>query len=103
MDQHQKRERTSEGVIKPKVGRGVRPIAKTQNFTQEGATGQNGGSGDEPGRTWRSPDTSLNKAKPGAAIEGSGVRRFVREKKQLKTQNISPGPDTEGQLDLKGP
>jgi hypothetical protein len=77
MDQHQRRERTSEGVIKPEVGRGVRSIAKTQNFTQGGTTGQ---SGDEPGRTWRSPDTSLNKAKPGAAIKGSGVRRLVREK-----------------------
>jgi hypothetical protein len=67
-------------VIKPEVSQGIKPNAKTQNFTQGSATGQSGGSGDEPGRTWRSLDASLNKATPGAAIEGSGVRRLVRGK-----------------------
>jgi hypothetical protein len=62
-----KGERTLEGMIKPEVSQGVKPNAKTQNFTQGGTTGQ---SGDEPGRTWRSLDASLNKATPGAAIKG---------------------------------
>jgi hypothetical protein len=63
-------------MIKPEVSQGVKPNAKTKKFTQGGATGQ---SGDGPGQTWRSLDASLNKATPGAAIEGSGVRRLVRE------------------------
>jgi hypothetical protein len=79
MDQHQKRECTSEGVIKPEVRRGVSPIARTQNFPQGGATGQGGGSGDGPGRTWCSLDASLNKAILDAAFEGSGVQWLVRE------------------------
>jgi hypothetical protein len=73
------KQRTLEGVIKSEVSRGVRPIAKTQNFTQGGATGQSGGSGDGPGRTWRSLDASLNKTIPEAAFEGSGVQWLVRE------------------------
>jgi hypothetical protein len=69
-----KEKRTLEGVIKTEVSRGVRPIAKTQNFTQGGATGQGG---DGPGRTWRSLDANLNKAIPEAAFEGSGVQWLV--------------------------
>jgi hypothetical protein len=63
-------------VIKPEVSRGVRPIVKTQNFTQGGATGQ---SGDGPGRTWRGLDASLNKTIPEAAFEVSGVQWLVRK------------------------
>jgi hypothetical protein len=70
------KQHTLEGVIKPEVSRGVRPIAKTQNFTQGGTTSQ---SGDGPGRTWRSLDASLNKTIPKAAFEGSGVQRLARE------------------------
>jgi hypothetical protein len=71
MDQHQKRERTSEFMIKPEVSRGVTPIAQTQHFPQGGTTGQGG---DGPGKTWRSLDAILNKAIPDAAFEGSGVQ-----------------------------
>jgi hypothetical protein len=69
-------QRTLEGLIKPEVSRGVRPIAKMKNFIQGGATGQ---SSDRPGRTWRSLDASLKKAIPDTAFEGSGVQRLVRE------------------------
>jgi hypothetical protein len=92
MDQHQKRERTSEGMIKPEVSLGVSPIAKTQNFTQGGATGQGS---DGPGRTWCSLDASLNKAIPDAALEGSGVQWLLRERPTeedgtvLKTQAVA--------------
>jgi hypothetical protein len=79
MDQHQKRERTSEGVIKPEVSQGVSPIAQTRNFPQGGATGQGGGSGNGPGRTWHSLNASLNKAIPDAAFEGSSIQWLVRE------------------------
>jgi hypothetical protein len=46
-------------VEEPEVSQGVIPIAKTQNFTREGAIGQ---SGDDPGQTWRSLDAGLKQA-----------------------------------------
>jgi hypothetical protein len=63
-------------VVKTEVSRGVRPIAKTENITKGGATGQ---SGDGPGRTWRSLDASLDKAITDAAFEDSGIQRLVGE------------------------
>jgi hypothetical protein len=49
-----------------------------QNFTQGGAAVQSSGSGDEPGRTWRSLDASLSEAAPEAATVGSGARRLEK-------------------------
>jgi hypothetical protein len=50
-----------------------------KDITKRGATGQSGGSGDGPGRTWRSLDASLDKAIMNAAFKGSGVQRLVGE------------------------
>jgi hypothetical protein len=68
-----------KGMIEAEVHGGVRPIAETKDIAERSATSQSGGRGNGPGGTGCRLNTCLDKAKLDAAVEGSGVQRFVRK------------------------
>jgi hypothetical protein len=75
MNRNPKQEkRTLEGMIKTEVSRGVRPIAKTQNFTQGGATA-------------KAAEAATDLVDPGVAWMPALTRQYRRQRSKAAASN----------------